>query len=366
MKKLLFILLISVIINDTPRAFSAEKLFDVVTKEPSSDQRSIAFVDTVTGKDRIVEVNMSGKVVWEWQFPTKLIRKRKRSICKGADIKYLKSKDELLFIIPSVGAYIVNRKGNLKKVIEDKKISHDIDLLPNGNFIYVRGWADKGEDEVREINQSGKIVWKWSHAEHFPNREKFLLNIPKKTKMRWKGEIGRRKTLKSGGIDWAHVNGVERLENGDTLISLRNFMMFVIVGPDGKPKRSFQDIWLVHEPHKTAFGYIAADRFVKRGRFLHSIVKVSNGGERTNLLTGQFLTVRGIEELPNQRFNITSIGNVFEIDSNGKILHRMHLNIQTEDAERNVTKRRRPGMVMSEGRCAHKNLYKVAKTKVYK
>ncbi len=366
MKKQLLILIISFTINIIPSTLYAEKLFDVVTKEPSSDQRSIAFVDTVTGKDRIVEVNMSGKVVWEWKFPSNLIGKRKRSICKGSDIKYLKSKDELLFIIPSVGAYIVNRKGNLKKVIEDKKISHDIDLLPNGNFIYVRGWADKGEDEVREINQRGKIVWKWSHAEHFPNREKFLLNIPKKTKMRWKGEIGRRKTLKSGGIDWAHVNGVERLENGDTLISLRNFMMFVIVGPDGKPKQSFQDIWLVHEPHKTAFGYIAADRFVKRGRFLHSIIKVSNGGERTNLLTGQFLTVRGIEKLPNQRFNINSVGNVFEIDSNGKIFHRMHLNIQSEDAERNLTKRKRLGMVMRKGRCAHKNLYKVAKTKVYK
>ena len=78
------------------------------------------------------------------------------------------------------------------------------------------------------------------------------------------------------------------------------------------------------------------------------------------------MTVRGIEILPNKGFNITSIGNVFEVDSNGKILHRMHLNIQSEDAERNLSKRRRPGMVMSEGRCAHKNLYKVAKTKVYK
>ena len=366
MKKLLLILVLSAITNTLPSSFSAEKLFDVVTKEPSFDKRAVAFVDTVTGKNRIVEVNMSGKVVWEWKFPSHLIGKRKRSICKGADIKYLKSNDEILFIIPGVGAYIVNRKGDLKKVIEDKKISHDIDLLPNGNFIYVRGWADKGEDEVGEINQSGEIVWKWSHADYFPNRDEFLSKIPKKIKMRWKGKMGRRKTLKSDGIDWAHVNGVDRLKNGDTLISLRNFMMFVIVGSDGKPKQKFQDIWLVHEPHKTAFGYIAADRFVEGGRLLHSIVKISNNGERTNLLTGQFMTVRGIEMLPNKRFNITSIGNVLEIDSNGKILHRMHLNIQSEDAKRNLSKRRRPGMVMSEGRCAHKNLYKVAKTKVYK
>ena len=31
-------------------AFSSEKMFNVVINEPSSDKRSIAFVDTVTGK----------------------------------------------------------------------------------------------------------------------------------------------------------------------------------------------------------------------------------------------------------------------------------------------------------------------------
>ena len=95
-------------------------------------------------------------------------------------------------------------------------------------------------------------------------------------------------------------------------------------------------------------------------------MKISNNGQRTKLLTGQFTTVRGIETLPNKRFNITSIGNVFEIGPNGKIFHRMHLNTQSEDAERNLTKRKRPGKVMRKGRCAHKNLYKVVKTKVYK
>mgnify|MGYP001356356347 CR=1 FL=1 len=51
---------------------SAEKLFNVVTSDPSEDKRAVAFVDTVTDKDRIVEVNMSGEVVWEWEFPIEL------------------------------------------------------------------------------------------------------------------------------------------------------------------------------------------------------------------------------------------------------------------------------------------------------
>ena len=49
-----------------------QKLFNVVTNEPSSDKRAIAFVDTVTGKNRLVEVNMDGEVIWEWKFPNQL------------------------------------------------------------------------------------------------------------------------------------------------------------------------------------------------------------------------------------------------------------------------------------------------------
>ena len=60
----------------------------------------------------------------------------------------------------------------------------------------------------------------------------------------------------------------------------------------------------------------------------------------------------------------TSVGNVFEIDINGTILHRMHLSIQKEDAERNLGRDKKPGHIFDEGRCAPLNLYKVVKTKV--
>ncbi|MDC0254268.1 aryl-sulfate sulfotransferase [Bacteriovoracales bacterium] len=345
-------------LTNATKAISSEKLFNVVTSDPSADKRAVAFVDTVTGKDRIVEVNMSGEVVWEWKFPDKLISKRRRHICKGADIKYLHSSDEILFIIPRSGAYIVNRAGNYKTVIEDDKITHDIDLLPNGNFIYTRGFVNKGDDEVREITPSGKVIWKWSHAKYFPNRKLFLKVLSNRRK---------RKNLKSDGIDWAHVNGVERYKNGNTLISLRNFNMFVLVGPDSNPIKTFQNISFVHEPHKTTFGYIAADRFAKKGHLLHSIIKITNEGKRTKLLKGQFKTVRGIESLPSGRFNITSVGNVFEINSEGKIFQQMHLKIMKEDTERNLNRRTKSvRKIFNKGRCRPLNLYKVAKTKLYK
>ena len=207
---------------------------------------------------------------------------------------------------------------------------------------------------------------RFNDAEYFPKREKFLSNIPKRAKS-WmkKPRRGRFQTLFADGVDWAHVNAVERYKNGDTLISLRNFLMFVIVDPEGHPKKLHKDIWLVHEPHKTNFGYIASDRFSGGGAVQFSIVKILKNGKRENLLTRDFFAVRGIEELPNGRFNITSVGNVFEMDSAGKIVRRMHLTIQDEDSENNLGADKRPGWVLAEGRCAPKNLYKVVKTKIY-
>ena len=81
------------------------------------------------------------------------------------------------------------------------------------------------------------------------------------------------------------------LDNGDTLISLRNFNMFVIVEANGNPKKVFKNISLVHEPHRTEFGYIASDRF-RTKKFLHSIVIISDKDRRKYLLTGKYRTVR--------------------------------------------------------------------------
>ncbi len=344
-------------------AFANEKLFNVVISEPSSDKRAFAFVDTVTNKNRIVEVAKNGEVIWEWEFPKTLLQVTS-NICKGADIKYLKSTDQFLFVLPRQGAYILGRDGRLKTIVEDEFISHDIDMLPNGNYIYTRGWVNKGEDEVREINKSGEIVWKWSHVKYFPDRDKFLTDFSKR-----RVEIMyKRGTLKKNGIDWAHANGVDRHNNGNTLISLRNFQMFVIVGSDGTPIEYFKNLNLVHEPHKINAGYIASDRRLKKGYLRHSIVLIDDDNKRTHLLEGQFRTIRGIEKIGEDRFNITSISNVIEIDTKGKIYQRMHLAKHKEDAESDLHSRDLRELQKNKTfkeKCGLLPLYKVVKTKVY-
>ena len=70
---------------------------------------------------------------------------------------------------------------------------------------------------VREVDPSGKIVWSWKGLADY-DREPFA------------------------GIDlegWMHVNSVSRLENGNTLVSIRNFNTVAEVGPDGQVVRDW-------------------------------------------------------------------------------------------------------------------------------
>ena len=72
--------------------------------------------------------------------------------------------------------------------------------------------------------------------------------------------------------------------------------------------------------------------------------------------------------MSSNRFNITSVGNVFEINKSGKIFHRMHLRIVKEDAERNLhgkDLKKKQEKKLLKGMCGSKvgNLYKVVKTK---
>ena len=101
MKKLIILLpLVSLVILHSPKkCLGSEKLFKVIKNHPSADRRAFAMVDTVTGQDRIVEIDLSGEVVWEWKFPVELKDERKRLICRGADINYFSPKQIRFFLI---------------------------------------------------------------------------------------------------------------------------------------------------------------------------------------------------------------------------------------------------------------------------
>ncbi len=112
---------------------------------------------------RIIEVNMSGEIIWEYQIPQNL----KQYTNPGFDVELLPN-DNILFLLPGKGVYEVNRSGDTVWSYLDNKVSHDADRLPNGNTLVVFGNNDKaGDAQVREISPEGKIVWSWYARGHF-------------------------------------------------------------------------------------------------------------------------------------------------------------------------------------------------------
>jgi hypothetical protein len=158
---------------------------------------------------KVVEVDFNGKVLWKFKPPGNL---------RGAVLDAAKlGNNNILITIRGSGIYEISRKGKVVWAHKDPEASHDADRLPNGNTLYNLGWQKKGEDVVREVDPSGKIVWSWKGLTDY-DREPFA-------------------RIDSEG--WMHVNAVSRLENGNTLVSIRNFNTVAEVGPDGRVVRDW-------------------------------------------------------------------------------------------------------------------------------
>jgi hypothetical protein len=169
------------------------------------------FADVSDGaKQRIVEVDMNGNAVWEYAVPVQLFAGKRGRKNIVMDVERLSS-GNTLFIIQEVGIYEINKDGKVVWNHFDSAVSHSVQRLPNGNTLYTRGWAGKGDNHVIEINPEGNIVWAWNGIAQFS------------------------KSPYGGVYDqgWIHVNSATRLDNGNTLISLRNFNLVAEVNKQG-------------------------------------------------------------------------------------------------------------------------------------
>ena len=158
---------------------------------------------------RVVEIDFDGRILWKFE-PTGSMR--------GAVLDATSLKNgNILITINGSGIYEISRNGKVVWAHKDREASHDADRLPNGNTLYNLGWRRKGEDVVREIDPAGKIVWSWNGLADY-DREPLT-------------------DIDSEG--WMHANSVTRLENGNTLVSMRNFNTVAEVGPDGRVLRDW-------------------------------------------------------------------------------------------------------------------------------
>jgi len=160
-------------------------------------------------KPALIEVNMLGQIIWQYEIPTNLILGNPI----GLDAEILPN-NNILFNLSNSGIYEIDRSGNIVWSYTDAKNSHDADRLSNGNTLFVFGNDDTQDDtQVKEIDTDGNLIWSWSAKDHYLN------DIY--------ADISRQ--------GWTHINGVTRLSNGNTLVSLRNFDLSVELDPQGTP-----------------------------------------------------------------------------------------------------------------------------------
>jgi len=186
----------------------SDLVIEVYDKNKAMDGTTLLPDNRNSDKPKIIEVNMLGEIIWEYDIPQEL----KKYTNPGFDVELL-SNNNILFVLPGNGVYEIDRNKNIVWSYKTTKISHDADRLLNGNTLFVFGNNDLMSDaQVIEINPAGEIVWSWYARDYF-NKEPY-------------------QSIKDQG--WTHTNAVSRLSNGDTLISTRNFNMVVEVNQNGE------------------------------------------------------------------------------------------------------------------------------------
>ncbi|MBU2054392.1 MAG: aryl-sulfate sulfotransferase [Proteobacteria bacterium] len=252
-------------------------------------------------RSRIIELNMQGQIVWEYDLPEYL----KQYTNPGFDVKRLPN-NNILFVLPLNGVYEISRSGDIVWSYMDSKVSHDADRLPNGNTLVVFGGGDRMNDpQVKEINSKGEIVWAWYARDHF-NKPPY-------------------KDIYDEG--WTHTNAVSRLPNDNTLISLRNFNFVVEVDPRGAVVRTIGEgiFHRQHDPVMLPHGNILVANHQKPHRAIEvdlntgKIVWQSPGFER------DATPVRDANRLPNGNTLVTGTTKIIEFTAEGEIVWQLKL-----------------------------------------
>jgi len=254
----------------------------------------VAYVDPIRRK--IVEITPDGKPTWEYAVPSDVIGAG--DLGREADIEWLAESDHFLFVVPMAGIFEVDRDKHIVWSYKTKYVTHDADRLPNGNTIFVFG-ADQDDDPtVTEVDPAGKVVFQWFARDHLDKAE-------------------RHESPGEAAYSFAHANAVQRLANGRTMVSLRNFFRFVILDGDTIVKQS-QQIPFVHDPViRPKVMYFAA-----HNKDTSTLVRLA-GGQRVPLFvdeTGQWVLLRTVEPLRNGNILITGAQRIGQVDPNGRLV----------------------------------------------
>lgn len=256
---------------------------------------------------KIIEVNRFGEILWEYPIPQNL----KQYTQPGMDAELLPN-GNILVELPGNGIYEVTRDGNVVWSYLTTKISHDADRLPNGNTIFVFGAGDtKNDPQVVEVNSKGEVVWSWYARTHY-DRAPY-------------------NTISDGG--WTHTNAVQRLDNGNTLISPRNFHFVIEVDPSGAVVRTIGE-GILDDPHDPVL-LPSGNLLVATQNSQPANKSIPQRGVELDATTGQIVwefsrpleswPVRDVDRMPNGNTLITGTGDIVEVTPEGTIVWRLYL-----------------------------------------
>lgn len=266
---------------------------------------STLFAYQAEGDPRILEVNGFGEVLWQYVLPPDL-----RPFTRpGFDAELLPN-DNILIVLPRNGVYEIDRSGKVVWSFRTAKISHDADRLPNGNTIFVFGNNDTKDDpQVVEVDARGQLVWSWYARDHFDR-------------------MPYRDVAREG---WTHTNAVQRLANGNTQISLRNFHLVVEVDVRGAVVRTIGE-GILDDPHDpvllpTGNLLVATHNSLRRGTPQRAVELDGASGQITweyKMPAGTY-PVRDANRLPNGNTLVTGSTVIVEVTPQGKVVWQLRL-----------------------------------------
>ena len=200
---------------------------------------------------------------------------------------------------------------------------HDADRLEDGETAII----DMGNNRAFTVNEAGDITWQWNATEQIsegtPFFEEYML-------------AGSAEEFRRGGpeSDWTHMNDIDRLDNGNFQLSIRNFDLLLEVDPEtndivdvvGRPTQH-AIMNEQHNPMRLNGTVLVADSENDRV----TEVDVDTGEvvwEYDGTGSGELLQwPRDVDRLPNGNTLVTDSRNfrVIEIDRTGEVVWRYEM-----------------------------------------
>ena len=201
---------------------------------------------------------------------------------------------------------------------------HDVDRLDNGETAII----DMGNNRAFTVNEEKEITWSWDAETHLAADSEF--------QEQYGGP-----DQKSAESDWTHMNDIDRLENGNFLMSIRNFDVTIEVN------RSTKDIDrvigrpgstdIMHQQHNPQW-------LPERGTLLVAdsendrVVEVRPNGSIAWKFGGSGLLSwpRDADRLPNGNTLITDTYNnrVIEVTPEGEVVWEHSVSVQEDGKQK--------------------------------